>query len=74
MTSSFLCSFCSPKEKFRQEIGASKLQYKTKKEVLMHRWRYPSLTIHGICYESNTYTEFLISINELVTENIEKNN
>ena len=40
----------------------------------MHRWRYPSLTIHGICYESNTYTEFLISINELVTENIEKNN
>ncbi|XP_005092269.1 cytosolic non-specific dipeptidase isoform X1 [Aplysia californica] len=36
------------KEEYRQDIGAKKLQKKTKAEVLMARWRYPSLSLHGI--------------------------
>uniref|UniRef100_UPI00358F2221 cytosolic non-specific dipeptidase n=1 Tax=Myxine glutinosa TaxID=7769 RepID=UPI00358F2221 len=35
-------------EEFRQEIGASRLLYSTKEQVLMHRWRFPSLSLHGI--------------------------
>uniref|UniRef100_A0A8C4NG37 Carnosine dipeptidase 2 n=1 Tax=Eptatretus burgeri TaxID=7764 RepID=A0A8C4NG37_EPTBU len=35
-------------EDFRQEIGASRLMHSTKEQVLMHRWRYPSLSLHGI--------------------------
>ncbi|KRZ77380.1 Cytosolic non-specific dipeptidase, partial [Trichinella papuae] len=35
-------------ESYRKSIGASKLLYDNKAELLMHRWRYPSLSIHGI--------------------------
>ncbi|XP_013414332.1 cytosolic non-specific dipeptidase [Lingula anatina] len=35
-------------EDYRQDLGAEKLIHDTKEEVLMHRWRYPSLSIHGI--------------------------
>lgn len=36
------------KEEYRQDLGHNKLIHDTKEEVLMHRWRYPSLSIHGI--------------------------
>ncbi|KAL9955615.1 hypothetical protein ACROYT_G036964 [Oculina patagonica] len=36
------------KEEYRADIGHNKLIHDTKEEVLMHRWRYPSLSIHGI--------------------------
>ncbi|KAJ1201943.1 hypothetical protein NDU88_005747 [Pleurodeles waltl] len=35
-------------EEFKAEVGTTKLLYDTKEDVLMHRWRYPSLSIHGI--------------------------
>ncbi|CAH0699065.1 unnamed protein product [Spodoptera exigua] len=36
-------------EAYRQSIGAHKLAHKGDKEqILMHRWRYPSLSLHGI--------------------------
>lgn len=33
---------------FKNFIGVSKLTVESKKEVLMNRWRYPSLSVHGI--------------------------
>lgn len=36
------------KEEYRADLGHNKLIHDTKEEVLMHRWRYPSLSIHGI--------------------------
>uniref|UniRef100_A0A5S6QXM0 M20_dimer domain-containing protein n=1 Tax=Trichuris muris TaxID=70415 RepID=A0A5S6QXM0_TRIMR len=35
-------------EEFRRSVGTSALLQKTKEDLLMHRWRYPSLSIHGI--------------------------
>lgn len=36
-------------EEFRQETGAvGKLIHDSKEQLLMHRWRYPSLSIHGV--------------------------
>lgn len=36
-------------DQYRQEIGCSKLLHKEDKiQLLMHRWRFPSLSIHGI--------------------------
>lgn len=36
-------------DQYREEIGCSKLLHKEDKiQLLMHRWRYPSLSIHGI--------------------------
>ncbi|EDO43252.1 predicted protein [Nematostella vectensis] len=35
-------------DEYREDIGTSKLMHETKEELLMHRWRYPSLSIHGI--------------------------
>lgn len=35
-------------DEFKESIGASKLLHESKEEVLKHRWRYPSLSIHGI--------------------------
>ena len=35
-------------EAFKNEIGATKLMPATKEELLMSRWRFPSLSIHGI--------------------------
>jgi nonspecific dipeptidase len=35
-------------EDYRKDVGAAKLMHDTKTEVLMHRWRHPSLSIHGI--------------------------
>ncbi|XP_030645064.1 cytosolic non-specific dipeptidase-like isoform X2 [Chanos chanos] len=33
---------------YRKELGAGKLLHDTKENILMHRWRYPSLSLHGI--------------------------
>lgn len=30
------------------DIGAPKLVHQTKEDILMHRWRFPSLSLHGI--------------------------
>lgn len=35
-------------ESYRKEIGHGRLIHAEKKDVLMHRWRYPSLSLHGI--------------------------
>ncbi|XP_076450715.1 cytosolic non-specific dipeptidase-like [Babylonia areolata] len=35
-------------EDYRADIGAKKLIHDQKEKVLMHRWRYPSLSLHGI--------------------------
>ena len=49
-------------EEYRQDIGADKLLHDgkdCKKKTLQHRWRYPSLSIHGtpfvICYYNLFY-------------------
>lgn len=47
------------KEEYRADIGHNKLIHDTKEEVLMHRWRYPSLSLHGIegaFYEAGSKT------------------
>lgn len=36
-------------DEYRSDVGCTALLHKEKKEeLLMHRWRYPSLSIHGI--------------------------
>lgn len=35
-------------EDYRNDLGAVKLQHETKEAILMHRWRFPSLSLHGI--------------------------
>lgn len=35
-------------EDYRKDIGSPKLIHDKKEDVLMHRWRYPSLSLHGI--------------------------
>ncbi|GKZ81202.1 metallopeptidase M20 [Aspergillus niger] len=35
-------------DEFRSTIGSEAAIYATAKDTLMHRWRYPSITIHGI--------------------------
>ncbi|KAH3682347.1 hypothetical protein WICPIJ_006686 [Wickerhamomyces pijperi] len=35
-------------EVLNQATGSQTALYKTKKEILQHRWRYPSLSVHGI--------------------------
>ncbi|XP_067888619.1 cytosolic non-specific dipeptidase-like [Heterodontus francisci] len=35
-------------EYFKHTIGTTELLHKTKEDVLLHRWRFPSLSIHGI--------------------------
>lgn len=35
-------------EEFRSEVGTSRLIHCDKVNTLTHRWRYPSLTIHGL--------------------------
>ncbi|KNC20930.1 hypothetical protein FF38_00319 [Lucilia cuprina] len=36
-------------EEYKKDIGATKLPHnENKSQLLMHRWRYPSLSIHGI--------------------------
>ncbi|KAL5006917.1 hypothetical protein ScPMuIL_015723 [Solemya velum] len=35
-------------EDYRKDIGAHKLIHEGKTETLMHRWRHPSLSLHGI--------------------------
>lgn len=35
-------------EDFKNDLGAEKLQHETKEDILMHRWRFPSLSLHGI--------------------------
>ncbi|MBN3296187.1 CNDP2 dipeptidase, partial [Amia calva] len=35
-------------EEYCKDVGACKLLHNTKEQILMHRWRYPSLSLHGI--------------------------
>ncbi|XP_063491731.1 cytosolic non-specific dipeptidase isoform X3 [Symphalangus syndactylus] len=35
-------------EEFAKDVGAQILLHSSKKDILMHRWRYPSLSLHGI--------------------------
>ncbi|KFD53855.1 hypothetical protein M514_05361, partial [Trichuris suis] len=35
-------------EEFRKSVGAKRLLHNTKEGLLAHRWRYPSLSIHGV--------------------------
>jgi nonspecific dipeptidase len=35
-------------EDFRKDLGAKKLVHGNKADLLMHRWRFPSLSLHGI--------------------------
>jgi len=35
-------------EEYRTDLGTRKLIHNQKPDVLMHRWRYPSLSLHGI--------------------------
>lgn len=36
-------------QEFKNDVGAAKLMHNDEKtKILMHRWRYPSLSIHGI--------------------------
>ncbi|XP_067944360.1 cytosolic non-specific dipeptidase-like [Watersipora subatra] len=35
-------------EDFRKDVGANKLMHPSKEKVLQHRWRFPSLSLHGI--------------------------
>ncbi|EFB24585.1 hypothetical protein PANDA_013727, partial [Ailuropoda melanoleuca] len=35
-------------EEYSRDVGAEKLLHSCKKDILMHRWRYPSLSLHGI--------------------------
>ncbi|XP_075240626.1 cytosolic non-specific dipeptidase-like [Convolutriloba macropyga] len=35
-------------EQFREEIGATKLIHDSKERLMMNRWRFPSLSLHGI--------------------------
>jgi len=39
---------CCVQETYRQDIGHGRLIHSDKKDVLMHRWRYPSLSLHGL--------------------------
>ncbi|XP_072172211.1 cytosolic non-specific dipeptidase-like [Diadema setosum] len=35
-------------DEYKGQIGANRLLHDTKAKILQHRWRYPSLSIHGI--------------------------
>ncbi|KAK3103881.1 hypothetical protein FSP39_022629, partial [Pinctada imbricata] len=35
-------------EEYKEDVGVKDLMHKEKQDILMHRWRYPSLSIHGI--------------------------
>lgn len=35
-------------ESYRKDIGHNRLVHDNKKDLLMHRWRFPSLSLHGI--------------------------
>ncbi|XP_051019834.1 cytosolic non-specific dipeptidase [Acomys russatus] len=35
-------------EEFAKDVGAGTLLHSCKRDILMHRWRYPSLSLHGI--------------------------
>uniref|UniRef100_A0A8C1SJV1 Cytosolic non-specific dipeptidase n=1 Tax=Cyprinus carpio TaxID=7962 RepID=A0A8C1SJV1_CYPCA len=35
-------------EEYAKDVGAGKLLHDTKEQILMHRWRFPSLSLHGI--------------------------
>jgi len=52
-------------EEFREDIGAERLLHHgedCKKKTLQHRWRYPSLSIHG-AWQSLTNIQFLLQRN-----------
>ena len=34
-------------EDYRQDVGVRKLLHDRKEDILMHRWRFPSLSFHG---------------------------
>ena len=43
-------------EEYRKEIGTKELLYPDKVGTLTHRWRYPSLSIHGIDFFLNSFS------------------
>ncbi|XP_041101655.1 beta-Ala-His dipeptidase-like isoform X2 [Polyodon spathula] len=46
-------------EEHKKDCGVTKFLFDTKEEILQHRWRYPSLSIHGIegaFFETGTKT------------------
>jgi len=47
-------SLIHPQEDYRKDIGHNKLLYDNKPDLLMHRWRYPSLSIHGMSHNTTT--------------------
>lgn len=45
----YLDRSCNFNDCYRTSIGAHSLAHKGDKEqILMHRWRFPSLSLHGI--------------------------
>jgi len=38
----------SPEHLRKEEVGGARLLHSNKAQLLMHRWRYPSLSLHGI--------------------------
>ncbi|XP_054620173.1 cytosolic non-specific dipeptidase [Dunckerocampus dactyliophorus] len=35
-------------DEYSKDVGVGQLLHSTKEQILMHRWRYPSLSLHGI--------------------------
>uniref|UniRef100_H2ZQD7 Peptidase M20 dimerisation domain-containing protein n=1 Tax=Ciona savignyi TaxID=51511 RepID=H2ZQD7_CIOSA len=35
-------------EEYKKDVGVDGLLHPTKRDILMHRWRFPSLSLHGI--------------------------
>ena len=35
-------------DEYRKDVGVERLLYEDKAQLLMHRWRFPSLSLHGI--------------------------
>ena len=35
-------------DEYRKDVGVEKLLHEDKAQLLMHRWRFPSLSLHGI--------------------------
>ena len=40
--------FNNVKDNYLEESGCFKLIHDNKKDTLMHKWRYPSLSVHGV--------------------------
>ena len=36
---------------YKKDIGVKTLMHDTKEQCLMHRWRFPSLSVHGMSFK-----------------------